>query len=142
MALFLTRNVTWQCAHIDASKKKKEYLSFDPNGDSQFVNIVMWCPWRIKKKKNLKLWSFGKFSSYSFYLIILWETRNIIFTTTHPWYNGYSTSINACGVWGGQESGFRSPKRSFHTHIHLDYAKIEFLSCIKNIYNIIFFFHL
>ena len=46
---FLPRGITWQCAHIDASKKKKEYLSFDPNGDSQFLNTVIWCPWRIKK---------------------------------------------------------------------------------------------
>ena len=74
---FLSRGITWQCAHIDALKKKKEYLSFDPNGDSQFLNTVIWCPWRIKKL-FLKLWSFGKFSSYKFYLIILWETRTII----------------------------------------------------------------
>ena len=33
--------VTWQRAHIDALNKKKEYLSFYPNGDSQFVNIVI-----------------------------------------------------------------------------------------------------
>ena len=45
---FLPGGITWQCAHIDALKKKKEYLCFDPNGDSQILNTVIWCPWRIK----------------------------------------------------------------------------------------------
>jgi len=24
----------------------------------------------------------------------------LIYLTSHPWCNGHSTSINACGVWG------------------------------------------
>ena len=54
-------------------------------------------------------------------------------TTTHPWYDGHSTSISACRMWG-KRSGFKSPRGSF-THIHLDYVRIEILSCKKkNLY--------
>ena len=50
-------------------------------------------------------------------------------TTTHPWYDGHSTSISACRMWE-KRSGFKSPRGSF-THIHLDYVRIEILSCKK-----------
>ena len=33
---------------------------------------------------------------------------------------------------GGQELGFKSPRGSF-IHIHLDYIRVEFLSCIKKL---------
>ena len=38
-------------------------------------------------------------------------------TTTYPWCDGHSTSINTCEVWEGQGPGFKSPERSF-THIY------------------------
>ena len=31
---------------------------------------------------------------------------------------------------GGQGPGFKSPEGIFRTHIHLDYTRVEFLSCI------------
>ena len=36
-------------------------------------------------------------------------------------------------VWEARV-GIQVSKRELHTHIHLDYAKIEFLSCIKKNY--------
>ena len=36
---------------------------------------------------------------------------------------------------GRQRSGFKSPGGSFHTYIHLDYVRVEFLSCIKKTKN-------
>ena len=46
-------------------------------------------------------------------------------TTAHPWCDGYSTNISACGVWGAQ-AGVQVSKKELHTHIHLDQAKVEF----------------
>ena len=39
-------------------------------------------------------------------------------------------SISACGVWGVRVK-VQVSKREFHIHIPLDYARVEFLSCIK-----------
>ena len=40
------------------------------------------------------------------------------FTTAHPWYNGYTSSISTCGDMG-QKSRFKSLRESFtHTHTH------------------------
>ena len=50
--------------------------------------------------------------------------------TTHSWRNSYSTSISVCGVWGVRV-GVQVSKKEFHIHIHLDYDRVEFLSCIK-----------
>ena len=36
-----------------------------------------------------------------------------------PWYDGYSRSINACGVWGVKIEVHVS-RREFRIHIHLD----------------------
>jgi len=51
-------------------------------------------------------------------------------TTAHSQYSGHSTSINACGVWGARVK-IQVFKREFHTYIHLNYSRIEFLSCIE-----------
>ena len=36
-----------------------------------------------------------------------------------------------CGVWGAR-NGVQVSRSEFHTHIHLNYAIVEFLSCINN----------
>ena len=40
------------------------------------------------------------------------RNRNATSTTAHPWCGGYSTSINACGVWR-QGLEFKSLRGSF-----------------------------
>ena len=35
-------------------------------------------------------------------------------------------------MWG-VKVGVQVPNREIHTHIHLDYSKVEFLSCIKKL---------
>ena len=52
-------------------------------------------------------------------------------TTIHPYCDGHFTSISACGVWGVR-AGIQVSRRELHTHIHLDYVRVEILSCIKN----------
>ena len=47
---------------------------------------------------------------------------------------GHSTSINACRVWVAR-AGVQVSRREFHTHIHLDYVRLEILSCIKKVNN-------
>ena len=49
--------------------------------------------------------------------------------TAHSWCDGHSTSISACGVWGVMIE-IQVFRKKFHTHIHLDYVRVEFLSCI------------
>ena len=39
----------------------------------------------------------------------------------------------ACGVWEARVE-IQVSRREFHTHIHLDYVKVKFLSCIKKNY--------
>ena len=69
-------------------------------------------------------------------------------TTTHPMHGGYSTSAcvrsgyytsacvrsgyytSACGMWR-VKVGVQAFKNKLHTHIPLDYARIEFLFYIK-----------
>ena len=46
-------------------------------------------------------------------------------TTTHPWCDGHSTGTNTCEVWEAR-TGVQVSMRKFHTHIHLDYVKVEF----------------
>ena len=48
----------------------------------------------------------------------------------HPWCGDHSTSINACGVWGVR-TRVQVSKREFHTHVHLNYTRVEILSYIK-----------
>ena len=40
-------------------------------------------------------------------------------TTAHPWCDGHSKSISACGVWGAK-AGVQVSRGELHTHIHLD----------------------
>ena len=51
-------------------------------------------------------------------------------TTVHLWCDGHSTSVSVCGVWGIRTE-VQVFMRKLHTHIHLDYVKVEILSCIK-----------
>ena len=46
-------------------------------------------------------------------------------TTAHSWCDGHSTDISACEVWG-ERAKVQVSRRKFHTHIHLDYARIKF----------------
>ena len=46
------------------------------------------------------------------------------------WCSGHSTSINAYGVWEAK-AGVQISRKELHTHIHLDYDRVEFLSYIK-----------
>ena len=39
-------------------------------------------------------------------------------------------SISACGVWRAKV-GIQVSRREFYTHIHLDYVRVEILSCKK-----------
>ena len=50
-------------------------------------------------------------------------------TTVHPWCDGHFTSISVYGRWGvrGRVQVF---KRELYTHIHIDYVRVEFISCI------------
>ena len=41
-----------------------------------------------------------------------------IVTTAHPWYDGHSTSISACGVWGGKGQGSSLLEGVSHTYTH------------------------
>ena len=51
-------------------------------------------------------------------------------TTAHPWCGGHCTSINACKVWGARVE-VQVSRREFHTHIYLDWDRVEILSCIQ-----------
>ena len=73
---------------------------------------------------------------------INWEPHlTHVSTTVHHWRDGHSISTKF--LWsGGAVVGFQVSKRKLHTHILLDYVRVEFVSCIKkkivlvNIYNL------
>ena len=48
----------------------------------------------------------------------------------HIWCGGHFTSIYACGVWEKSDR-VQVLRRELHTHIHLDYVRVEIISCIK-----------
>ena len=52
-------------------------------------------------------------------------------TTAHPWCDGHFTSIKCCRMWGGVRAEAQVSRREFRTHIHLDYVRVEIISCIK-----------
>ena len=52
-------------------------------------------------------------------------------TIAHSWCDSHSTSISAYGVWGINVE-VQVSMRELYTHIHLDWIRVEFLSCIKN----------
>ena len=56
-------------------------------------------------------------------------TKNPNATIAHHWYNSHFISINTCGC--EVRTGVQVSKRELHTHIHLDYVRVEFLSCIN-----------
>ena len=41
-----------------------------------------------------------------------------------PQCGGHSTSINACREWGAR-AGVQVSRRELHTHIHLDFIKVD-----------------
>ena len=45
---------------------------------------------------------------------------------------GYFINISVYEVWEVR-AGFQVSRREFYTNIHLNYAKVEFMFCIKNI---------
>ena len=49
---------------------------------------------------------------------------------TYPWCDDHSTSISACEVWGARV-GVQVSKREFHTHLHLNQARVEFYLVLK-----------
>ena len=51
-------------------------------------------------------------------------------TPAHPWCDGHSTDISACGVWGVR-AGVQVSKRELHTHIHLNQTRVEFYLVLK-----------
>ena len=55
-----------------------------------------------------------------------------IFTTTYSWCDGHSISISACRVWR-VKAEVQVFKREIYTHIHLDYARVEFYLVLKKI---------
>ena len=46
------------------------------------------------------------------------------------WCGGYSISINTCWVKGARVR-VQVFKRKLHIYIHLNYTKVEIISCIK-----------
>ena len=64
---------------------------------------------------------FEKYYVYNFFYM----------TTALPWCDGHSTSISVCGVWG-ERVGVQVSKRELHTHIYLDYSRVEFYLVKKN----------
>ena len=54
----------------------------------------------------------------------------LIITITYTWYNGHSTSLNACGEQGTRVK-VQVFRREPHTHIHLDQARVKILSISK-----------
>ena len=57
-------------------------------------------------------------------------------TTAHPWCDDQSTSISTCEVWGAR-AGVQVSGKELHTHIHLDYVRVEFYLVSKIIIIII-----
>ena len=62
-------------------------------------------------------------------IYLYYQVNCVVWTTMHFWRDNHSTSINACEVWRAIV-GIQVSKREFHTHIHLDWTKVEFLFCI------------
>ena len=49
-------------------------------------------------------------------------------TIAHPWWSLHKYKC----LWGWMARfGIQVSKNEFYTHIHLDYVRVEFLSCIK-----------
>ena len=38
---------------------------------------------------------------------------------------------SSCGVYGGARVNIQVPRKERHTYMHLEYVRVEFLSCIK-----------
>ena len=56
--------------------------------------------------------------------------RFLNYITAYSWCDSHSISISACRIWG-IKAGVQVPRREFHTYIHVDYARVEFLFYIK-----------
>ena len=51
--------------------------------------------------------------------------------TVHSWLDGYFKSISVCGVRGVRAGVQNLQKGASYIYIHLDYFRVESLSCIK-----------
>ena len=58
------------------------------------------------------------------------EELIVMDSMVHFWCSGYSISISVCRVWE-VKTGVQVFRKELHTHIYVNYAKVEFLSCIK-----------
>ena len=56
--------------------------------------------------------------------------RFLNYITTYSWCDSHSTSISACRIWG-INVGVQVSRKEFHTYIHVDYVRVEFLFYIK-----------
>ena len=83
----------------------------------------------IKNKKNKKKKS--NFATKRGQGLRTLKVKTIEGITAHLWCDSHSTSISTCGVWGAR-AGIQIFRRKLYTHIHLNYVRIEFLSCKKN----------
>ena len=80
--------------------------------------------------------------SYQFFFPLLPPTKHpskkfpshFLSRVFHPLYftskQTHPISIRVCGTWM-ERTGIQVFRGEFHTHIHLNYVKVEFLSCIK-----------
>ena len=68
------------------------------------------------------------FNEFNFIHFILKFPNHFIIA--YPWCDGHFTSISACGVWRAR-AGVQVSRRELYTHIHLDYTRVEILSCIR-----------
>ena len=59
-------------------------------------------------------------------IMVNFDFKDNICITAHSWCGGHFTNISACRV----KIGVQVSKRELYTHIHLDYVRIEILSCI------------
>ena len=60
--------------------------------------------------------------------MVNFDFKDNICTIAHSWCDDHSTSISVCRVWGAR-TRVQVSKRELYTHIHLDYIRIEILSC-------------
>ena len=96
--------------------------NFDPSlGSLVYLISLLWCSFlaftAIRPLHHLVNATHDPFDKYKY------------FTTAHSWRNNHSTSISNCKMWKIRTE-IQVSKKKPHTHIHLDYARLKFLSCI------------
>ena len=69
----------------------------------------------------------------TWYIILLSQNTSGVrlkSTKAHIWHDSHSISISMCGVWSVRVK-IQVFRKKLHTHIHLNYVRVEFLSCKK-----------